>query len=1035
MKIIKSENNGRTDILKGVSTLDSQIMRITLLFLVITVFGGSVYAGHSILDRVDPAFNPEIQSDAYGGKIVHQVEALPDGKTLVLGYFSSYNRMPVGRVVRLNADGSLDSTFNYQTITSTYDSGGRTKIVPLPDGKILVAAQNIVTDGQAPKTMVRLNSDGTLDTSFNFALDSLVYGITIDSLGRVVAAGNFAAPQGTRYLVRLNNDGSLDNSFNFTNGITGSEVGPIAAQGIKVIIGGSNGKIYRINENGSEDASFTPLLTTGLGVYGVAVQPDNKILYSMDRIRRLNENGGVDESFQPANGMGRDFKLAGDGRIVALSDSSPNTFRRFLPNGAIDPSFNQYAATSNYCYTVQSGGGIVIGDQSNLNNSTVSVNNFVRLTPEGTPDPAFNPGGVGFQNILPGSIRAIEAQPDGKTLLGGKFDVINDVARIKLARLNADSTVDPSFQINTSGTGNYFLIIRDVYQIRVQSNGKIVVSGSFDYFLGGVAKRNLVRLNSDGSMDTTFNLAHSMPDYSEIVGAGRNRFLILNDGGLMVGISKLNGLGQPGPLKLMANGAIDTSFNSTLNLQSSQMYIDDLAIQPDGKVLVVGSHNSTQPMVSFIARLNADGTMDTTFHYTEEPGRLRAALALLPDGKILAAKHSDGTGPGRVERLNPDGSPDTSFNPLSLTAGIINALLVLPDGNIFVGGKFTTTVFGQPDKNLLRLDSDGNSETTAYNLDSEVLSLALDGEGRLLVGGSFTVIGANGSGATRSYVARLTDSHTQFDFDGDGKADISIFRPSEGNWHLSRSQSGFSLQNFGIPGDVITPGDFDGDGKTDLAIFRPSTGTWWYKSTVNGAFYPVQFGAGGDIPLAEDFNGDGRADFVIFRPSTSSWYRLGSNGEYASINFGTPGDIPLVADMDGDGKADPTVYRPSTGTWWYASSINGLFYAVQWGTAEDIPVPGDYDGDGISDPAYFRPSTGAWFILYSGAKYTTFLVKSWGVAGDRPTPADYDGDGKTDLAIYRPSNGMWFAMRSTSGFFSQQFGLSGDKAAPNAFLP
>jgi hypothetical protein len=316
------------------------------------------------------------------------------------------------------------------------------------------------------------------------------------------------------------------------------------------------------------------------------------------------------------------------------------------------------------------------------------------------------------------------------------------------------------------------------------------------------------------------------------------------------------------------------------------------------------------------------------------------------------------------------------------------------------------------------------------------------------IGSSGTVRASVPANRVQDAVGRLNSASTStdntvtfsfrpalFDFDGDGRADVSVFRPAEGNWYLSQSQDGFSTQNFGLNGDILTPGDFDGDGRTDLAIFRPGTGTWWYKGSIDRAFYPVQFGTSGDIPLAEDFNGDGRADFVIFRPSTSSWYRLGSNGEYASINFGTTGDIPLVADMDGDGKADPTVYRPSTGTWWYAGSVNGQFYALQWGTATDIPVPGDYDGDGKTDPAYFRPSSGTWSIAYSGTGYTTYLTTAWGIAGDRPVAADYDGDGKTDIAIYRPSNGMWFAMRSTSGFFSQQFGLTGDKPVPASFIP
>lgn len=294
---------------------------------------------------------------------------------------------------------------------------------------------------------------------------------------------------------------------------------------------------------------------------------------------------------------------------------------------------------------------------------------------------------------------------------------------------------------------------------------------------------------------------------------------------------------------------------------------------------------------------------------------------------------------------------------------------------------------------------------------------------------------SNGASVSTDNTVTYNRKTAQFDYDGDGKADVSVFRPSDGNWYLLQSQGGFSVQGFGLSGDVLTPADYDGDGKTDLGIFRPSTGMWWYKSTANNGYYAVQWGASGDIPLAQDFDGDGKSDFVFYRPSDSTWYRLGSTGVYSPLLFGTAGDIPVVADMDGDGKADPTVYRPSTGTWWYASSVNGGYYALQWGTATDIPVTGDFDGDGKTDPAYFRPSDGAWFILYSGAGYSTFVVTSWGVAGDRPVAGDYDGDGKTDLAVYRPSNSMWFVMRSTQGFYSANFGIGGDRPTPAAFVP
>ncbi len=359
------------------------------------------------------------------------------------------------------------------------------------------------------------------------------------------------------------------------------------------------------------------------------------------------------------------------------------------------------------------------------------------------------------------------------------------------------------------------------------------------------------------------------------------------------------------------------------------MYIDDTELQPDGKILVSGTHDAGVGLKSFVARLNSDGSLDPAFPYTEETGRLKSTLALLPNGKILVGKHADGTGPGVVKRLNADGSPDNSFNSLSLPGGIVNALLVLPDGKIFVGGKFTVTVNGQPGKNLLKLSEDGNFEPTAYNLNEEVLSLAIDSEGRVLVGGSFTIIGANGGDANRSYVARLTDWGTRFDFDGDGKSDLGVFRGANGAWYLQHSSAGELIQQFGINGDRVAAADYDGDGKTDVAIYR--NGDWWYLNSSTGSVGLKSWGTAGDTPLPSDFDADGKADFIYYRPSTGEWFRSASTGATSTIQFGMAGDIPVIADMDGDGKTDPTIFRPSNGTWWYRSSVTGVDTAIQWG--------------------------------------------------------------------------------------------------------
>lgn len=1026
MNIIKPATNSRTGILKGVSTLDVKNMRMVLLFLVIIALGGNIYAGHSILDRVDPVFNPEIEAHLYGIKVVNQLQTLPDGKILAYGLFNSYNRIPTGNFVRLNADGSLDTTFNNQLITSQNNCGGLgSRILRQPNGKILVACSDMVVNGQAPRGMLRLNADGTLDTSFNFTQGNGVARLILDSLGRILLSGSFQTPQGTRKIVRLNDDGSFDSSFNYTTNCCSTDLS-MAPQGNRLIVGGGDARIFRLNENGSEDTSFTPLLTTGNSLNGLAVTPDNKILYLIDRVRQLNENGGIDNSFQSLNSG--EFRVAADGKITLRSGGA--TFNRFLPSGAPDPSFTQYSHPAFASFVVQPDGGVIIGDVY-VQTNTQGINNFIRLSPGGVPDPAFNPGGVAFQTMLPGNIRTIEPLPNGKIFLGGQFDEINTIPRPKIARLNADSSVDPSFQINTGGTGNYFSQITDVYHIHALADGKVVVSGWFDYVQNGVTRKNLVRLNSDGSIDTTFNLTETINDWSVIVGAGRNPLITFSDGKVMIGISRLNNFGPVGPLKFNQDGSRDTSFTSMLNPSSPEMYIDDLALQPDGKILVSGTNypNAGGPPFSFVARLNTNGSLDPAFPYTQEAGRLRPTLALLPNGKILVGKSAFGSSPGTVKRLNSDGSTDTSFNSLSIPGANINALLALPNGKIFVGGKFTVTVNGQPGKNLLQLREDGSFESTTYNLNEEVLCLAVDGEGRVLVGGTFTVIGANGGGESRSYVARLTDS-TPFDFDGDGKSDLGVFRGSNGTWYLQRSSAGELIQNFGINGDKIAAADYDGDGKTDLAIYR--NGDWWYLNSSNGTVGLKNWGTAGDIPLPSDFDADGKADFIYYRPSTGEWFRSGSSEATSTVKFGIAGDMPLVADMDGDGRTEPTIFRPSSGTWWYRSSVTGIDTAIQWGENGDVPVPGDFDADGKTDTAVFRPSNGVWYILNSTGTYT---ATGWGLAGDKPVAADYDGDGKADIAIWRPSTGVWYILQSTAGFTGMQYGLSTDKAVENAFLP
>ena len=276
--------------------------------------------------------------------------------------------------------------------------------------------------------------------------------------------------------------------------------------------------------------------------------------------------------------------------------------------------------------------------------------------------------------------------------------------------------------------------------------------------------------------------------------------------------------------------------------------------------------------------------------------------------------------------------------------------------------------------------------------------------------------------------------NSPFDFDGDGKTDIGIYRPTPSEWWINRSGSSqtFAVQ-FGASGDVIAPGDFTGDGKDDIALWRPSDGFWFILRSEDFSFFAFPFGATGDIPVPADFDGDGKADPTIFRPSTTLWFISRSSGGTDILQFGLPSDKPMPADYDGDGKADLAVRRPTGGNseWWVSRSTAGSL-ALVFGADTDVGVPGDYTGDGKTDIAFWRPSTGFWFVLRS--EDLSFYAVPFGTTGDVPSPGDFDGDGKWDVAVFRPTDTNWYIDRTTAGTQIVQFGVAGDKPIPNAFV-
>ena len=314
-------------------------------------------------------------------------------------------------------------------------------------------------------------------------------------------------------------------------------------------------------------------------------------------------------------------------------------------------------------------------------------------------------------------------------------------------------------------------------------------------------------------------------------------------------------------------------------------------------------------------------------------------------------------------------------------------------------------------------------------------------------GGSFTIvvheIDAGAGCPNYSYKVSYSTKCRQvgFDAENDGKANLAVFRPANGDWNITGlDTSGVIHTHFGATGDRPTAADYSGDGIADLGVFRPANGVWYSLLSPNNSVSIVQWGISEDITVAGDYDRDGKADIAVWRPSSGVWYILRSSDfTFQIFQWGANGDKPVPGDYDGDRINDFAIYRPNQqgyGVWYVLlSNFNFGFYTIlNWGLPTDKPVPADYDGDGNTDFGIYRPSEGNWYVYRtSQTGGNPYLYVHWGISEDIPQPADYDGDRKADFAVFRPSNKTWYVLGSTDGFRSKVFGEAGDIPTTAAF--
>lgn len=787
----------------------------------------STPASAQVPGSIDHSFNPTDMGFGNGDGANGRIKAIAtqaDGKTLIAGQFTMVDGHPRSRVARMNEDGSLDTGFDAGPMAPNDPWDNLNTVATQPDGKCIIAGMISSVNGVPRYGIARLESDGSVDQTFDPGTGPLTSGgwwggtqvVLVQPDGRILVGGEFVSFNGTPRgcIARLNTDGSVDNSFQPGTGATaGSNTARIQDMILlsdgKILIAGeftlyngtSRRNVARLNADGTLDSGFDP--GTGAGgtttstIHAMAMQADGKILVGggfttfngapRNRLARLDANGALDVTFDPGIGIAHtnnsqvinDIIIRSDGRILIGGDFNSvdgvwrNNVARLNPNGSVDQSLNEGYGTNGTVHVLldRPDGSILVGGWFTTYNWT-GRQYLALIDTEASLLPMFEPFGTGANR----SIYTTCLQPDGKVIIGGSFTGFNGTARNYIARLNSDGSLDLSFATDSSLVGT-------VYASALQANGKILIGGYFSYRSGNT-KWGVARLHPNGSLDATFNSDGTGVDWGTV-----HAISTLPDGKTLLAgdFFTYNGIGCRRIVRLNEDGSWDNSFNPG---NSANYPIRSMLVQPDGRVLIGGDFTSFNGVVQHhLARLEADGALDLSFAIADGfgPAEYHSVLAmqLQPDGKILLAgafTQYQGVEHNGIIRVLPDGSADPTFDTGLGAAGNIHVMDLQADGRVLIGGPFTGYDGAWVVHRFARLNPDGSLDNsfntgagTATTEDPDqtldyatVRSITLQPDGHILIAGDFTSYDGTG----RNRIARVIgDTDTGVD-DGLGTSAI-----------------------------------------------------------------------------------------------------------------------------------------------------------------------------------------------------------------------------------------------------------------------